>query len=112
MEAQDVSVQNYFQHILPAVLKQRKKQAESLGVNIQFCVKGKGGGLWTLRLRPPHACVVAGNTWKPQLKITVTTSEMQNMLSGCFNVKTALQAGNIELDGDLKLIKAVGSLIF
>jgi hypothetical protein len=112
MQVQNMSVQRYFENILPAVLKQRKAQAQSLGVTIQFCVIGKGGGSWTLRLRPPSACVVQGADWKPHLKVTITSAEMLNMLSGSFDVKQALEHGNIELSGDVRLIKAVGSLLF
>lgn len=100
----------YFESALPRILRSRGAQATSLGVNVRFVVTGRGGGTWTIRLRPPAACVVPGAEWKADLTIKITASEMGRMLCGTFDARQAIVAGNIELTGNLAILREVGFL--
>lgn len=109
--ANSLSFVDYFEAALPRILKGKGADATSLGANVRFVVTGRGGGTWTVRLRPPAACVVTGGEWKADLIITITAAEMSRMLSGTFDARRALAAGNIELHGDLGLLRRVGFLL-
>ncbi len=106
-----LSFVDYFSVALPKILKVQGARATALGVIVRFVVTGRGGGAWTVRLRPPAACVVPGSEWKADLVITVTGPEMARMLAGTFDARTALAAGNIELCGDLSVLRQVGFLL-
>ena len=102
---------DYFSVALPKILRAKGRSATSLGVNVRFVVTGRGGGTWTVRLRPPAACVVLGAEWKADLTIALTVAEMQNMLQGTFDARTALAGGTIELSGNLSVLRQVGFLL-
>lgn len=108
--SQAADPRDYFEVMLPAMLKWKGPAAAALGCNLRFVVNGRGGGTWTIRLRPPVACVVQGGDWKPDLTIKITSAEMLNMLQGTFDARRALVEGNIELIGDLTVLKRVGFL--
>jgi hypothetical protein len=105
-----LSAQDYFQVVLPTLLRWKGPAAAALGANVRFEVTGRGGGTWTVRLRPPAAGVVPGSEWKADLTIRVTAEEMQNILAGTFDARRAIGEGNIELRGDLSILKRIGFL--
>ena len=105
-----LSPQDYFTVVLPSLLRWKGPAATALGANIRFVVTGRGGGTWTVRMRPPAAGVVSGSEWKADLTITITTGEMVNILAGTFDAPKAIGEGNIELSGDLSLLRRVGFL--
>jgi len=106
----DLSPKDYFDVILPTMLRWKGPAAAALGINVRFVVTGRNGGTWTIRLRPPKAGVVEGSEWKANLTIKITAPEMVNMLTGKFDAKKAIGEGNIELSGDLTVLKRVGFL--
>ncbi|MEE8409641.1 MAG: SCP2 sterol-binding domain-containing protein [Myxococcota bacterium] len=108
--AKDLSPVDYFTVVLPTLLRWKGPAAVALGVNIRFVVNGRGGGTWTVRLRPPVAGVVAGSEWKADLTIKITATEMKKILKGTFDARQAIGEGNIELSGDLSILKRVGFL--
>ena len=101
---------DYFQVVLPTLLRWKGPAAAALGATVLFEVRGSGGGSWTVRLRPPKAGVVEGSEWKADLTIRITAEEMVNMLTGKFDAHRAIAAGNIELAGDLTILRRVGFL--
>jgi hypothetical protein len=105
-----LSTRDYFDVVLPTILRWKGAAATALGVNVLFAVTGKGGGTWTVRLRPPVAAVVGGDEWKWDLKVQITVNEMANILAGTFDARQALAEGNVELSGDLSVLKRVGFL--
>jgi alkyl sulfatase BDS1-like metallo-beta-lactamase superfamily hydrolase len=105
-----LSAKDYFEVVLPTMLRWKGPAAAALGVNVRFNVTGRGGGTWTIRLRPPVAAVVAGSEWKADLTIKITSDEMTNILAGTFDARKAIMDGNIELTGDLSVLKRVGFL--
>jgi len=107
---EDITPSDYFGVVLPTMLRWKGPAAAAVGVVVRFEVSGRGGGTWTVRLRPPKAGVVEGTDWKPNLGIKITAKELTNMLSGRFDAKKALSEGNIELSGDLSVLKRVGFL--
>lgn len=108
--AERISPADYFDVVLPTLLRWKGPAAAALGVNVRFNVTGRGGGTWTIRLRPPVAAVVAGSEWKADLTIKITSEEMTNILAGTFDARRAIADGNIELGGDLSVLKRVGFL--
>ena len=105
-----LSPSDYFQVVLPTILRWKGPAAAAIGANVRFVVTGRGGGTWTVRLRPPAPGVVPGAEWKAGLVIKITSAEMTNMLAGRFDARRAIAAGNIELAGDLGVLKRVGFL--
>ncbi|MFC1610852.1 SCP2 sterol-binding domain-containing protein [Myxococcota bacterium] len=110
MSDKTLSPKDYFEVVLPTMLRWKGPAAAALGVNVRFAVTGRGGGTWTIRLRPPVAAVVAGSEWKADLTIKITAEEMSNILAGTFDARKAITEGNIELSGDLAVLKRVGFL--
>lgn len=108
--APKLSSRDYFDVILPTILRWKGPAAAAIGVNVRFVVTGRGGGTWTVRLRPPAAGVVAGSDWKADLVVKITTEELGNILGGTFDAGRAIAAGNIELQGDLTVLRRVGFL--
>jgi hypothetical protein len=105
-----LSPRDYFEVVLPTILRWKGAAAAALGVNVLFAVNGRGGGTWTVRLRPPAAGVVSGDEWKWDLKVEITAAEMGNILAGTFDARRAIAEGNVELSGDLNVLKRVGFL--
>ncbi len=110
MAEKSLSPRDYFEVVLPTMLRWKGPAAAALGVNVRFNVTGRGGGVWTIRLRPPVAAVVAGSEWKADLVIKITVEEMSNILAGSFDARRAIADGNVELLGDLSVLKRVGFL--
>jgi len=108
--SQSLSPRDYFEVVLPTILRWKGPAAAALGVNVCFVVNGKNGGTWTIRLRPPAAGVVAGSEWKADLSIKITSEEMSSILAGTFDARRAIAAGNIELRGDVSILRRVGFL--
>ena len=108
--AKVLTPKDYFEVVLPTMLRWKGPAAAALGVNVRFVVTGRGGGTWTIRLRPPVAAVVVGSEWKADLTIKITAEEMTNILTGTFDARKAIGEGNIELTGDLTVLKRVGFL--
>jgi hypothetical protein len=108
--AKGVSAKDYFEVVLPTLLRWKGPAAAALGVNIRFDVTGRGGATWTVRLRPPAAGVVPGSEWKADLTIRITAGEMENILAGTFDARRAIGEGNIELGGDLTILRRIGFL--
>jgi hypothetical protein len=105
-----LSPRDYFEVVLPTILRWKGPAAAALGVNLCFVVNGKGGGTWTVRLRPPAAGVVSGNEWKADLTIKITAAELSNILTGTFDARKAIAEGNVELRGDVTILRRVGFL--
>lgn len=105
-----ISPTDYFEVVLPTMLRWKGPAASALGVTVRFVVSGRGGGTWTVRLRPPKAGVVPGSEWKADLTIKITADELGNMLTGRFDAKKAIAEGNIELSGDLRVLRRIGFL--
>ena len=105
-----LSVAEYFSVALPSVLRAKGREATLLGVNVRFVVTGRGGGTWTVRLRAPHACVVPGGDWKPDLVIKITSAEMSHILAGTFDPARASAAGSVEFSGNVGVLKGLGFL--
>lgn len=103
-----LSVSDYFETALPKILRLKNSHAVELNVNVRFVVTGRGGGTWTLRLRPPAARVVPGAEWKADLAVRITAAELQNILAGCFDARRAIAQGNVEFTGDTHILRRVG----
>src|SRR5262245_24056970 len=108
--SQPIQPVDYFEVVLPTLLRWKGPAAAALGVTVRFVVSGRGGGTWTVRLRPPKAGVVEGSDWKADLTIKITAEEMVNILTGKFDARRAIAEGNIELAGDITVLRRVGFL--
>lgn len=108
---QTLSPVDYFEVVLPTMLRWKGPAAAALGTTVRFEVTGRGGGTWTVRLRPPKAGVVAGSEWKADLVVRITAEELINMLTGRFDARSAIGKGNVELSGDLTALKRIGFLL-
>lgn len=107
---QSITALDYFEVVLPTMLRWKGPAAAALGVIVRFVITGRGGGTWTIRLRPPKAGVVQGAEWKADLTIKITAGELVNMLTGQFDARKAIGEGNVELSGDISVLKRVGFL--
>ncbi len=108
--SQSITALDYFEVVLPTMLRWKGPAAAALGVTVRFVINGRGGGTWTVRLRPPKAGVVEGSEWKADLTIQITAEELVNMLTGKFDARKAISEGNVALSGDLSVLKRVGFL--
>ncbi len=105
-----IAPSDYFEVVLPTMLRWKGPAATALGLVVRFVVNGRGGGTWSVRMRPPKAGVVKNADWKADLTIKITVEELDNMLQGRFDGKKALAEGNVELEGDLMVLRRIGFL--
>lgn len=99
-----------FDVVLPTMLHLKGTAATKPNCTISWQVIGPNGSTWTIVLKPPNACVHKGAFGDPDAAIKITEKVMQDILSGRFNPKDAITNGEIELSGDLSLLKKVGFL--
>lgn len=105
----ELSVRDYFEVVLPTMLKWKGNDATILNKRLRFFISDLNES-WTVCLTPPEATVVAGGEDKVDLTLKITSKVMQDILGGRFDARKAIADGEIELYGDLKLLKPVGSL--
>lgn len=105
-----LSVRDYFEVVLPTMLRWKGNEATKLNKRIRFVLSDQRGESWTLNLVPPVATVVANDQSKVDLSIQLTSKCMQAILEGQFDARKAIADGDVELFGDLTLLKAVGVL--
>lgn len=112
LEPGALSVKDYFEIVLPTMLRWKGEEATSLNKKVRFRVndKDKPGESWTIHLVPPVATVVAEDESEADILIKITSDCMQAMISGNFNAQKAIANGDIELFGDLSILKSVGVL--
>jgi hypothetical protein len=109
---------DYFDVILPAMLKFKGLAATKPNTSMRYIVTGKDGGSWLVRLAPPQAAVVQLSKdddisklmCPAHLTLKITDTEMRNMLLGTFDARQAIIEGNVEFNGDLGVLRAMGSL--
>jgi hypothetical protein len=111
----DLSIRDYFDSVLPAMLGRWRGLDAKLAVEenctVQFNVLGgEDCGSWAIMFRSPSPHVVRGIIEHPDLTITVTQEAMYRILAGKFDAKRSIQLGDIQIQGDLKLLKTVGTL--
>lgn len=116
--SRSLTIDEYFESALPAQLRWRGESATSIGGTVLWDVTGAEGGVWLLRLCPPEATVkritpkddVNALLLPRHLEIRITPTEMTKMLTGRLDARQALIEGNVELEGDLTLLKQVGAV--
>jgi hypothetical protein len=113
-----LTLEEYFETALPAMLRWRGESATSVGGTVLYVLTGAEAGVWLLRLCPPEATVkrilpeddMNALSLPRHLEIKITPTEMTKMLTGQFDARKALIEGNVELKGDLTLLKPVGAI--
>lgn len=109
-DAKLLSLKDYFEIILPTMLRWKGEEATKLKKKVRFVLLDKPDEHWTIKFEPPAATVVSKDPGKEDLLIKVTSDSMQSILAGEFDARKAIANGNIELSGDLNLLKEVGLL--
>ncbi|MFQ5638539.1 MAG: TIR domain-containing protein [bacterium] len=108
------SITDYFDVILPVMLRRRGELASSLAAepdcSIEFEVKGDNGGSWVVFFTKPKPFVQKGTVNKVDCKLSMTEETMQSILSGTFNAKEAIAQGKLTIQGDISVLKRVSFL--
>ena len=107
---ESITPHSYFDFILPALLKWYGGEVTTIDAEVYFNLYDKGGGKWTMILKPPEARVIHGKSESPDLEIHTTVGEMTNMLTGFFDAKNAIAKGRLHLAGNLEILRLVGQL--
>jgi hypothetical protein len=98
---------DYFEVALPTILRWKGTSATEINKTFSFHVLT--AGTWTINLKPPAATVQRDSTAASDLTVVITKTQMRHMVSGTFNAKEAVAAGEIEVSGDLPLLKVIGT---
>lgn len=110
------SVRDYFDVILPYQLRARSKRASALAAEVhgivQFNIDGDEGGNWALVLDESGPRVLAGTQSRPDLVVNFSHEAMKSALTGHFDARSAVAAGEISLSGNLKLLPQVAAYVF
>jgi len=109
-ESESLSYKDYFEIILPTLLRWKGEEATKLHKRVRFSLIDQPDESWTIIFEPPEATVISRETGHADILIKVTSDHLQSILAGNFDAKKAIADGNIELYGDLSLLKAVGQL--
>jgi hypothetical protein len=114
MKSRPPSVVDYFEVVLPTMLRWRGGRASQLAADancsIAFDVQGEGGGTWVLVLKPPKPYVHSGPMDDFDCTLKLTVERMQEILSGQFDARKAIASGELEILGDVSLLKVVAPL--
>jgi putative sterol carrier protein len=105
-----LSAKDYFEVVLPTMLRWKGEEATELRKRVRFRLLDRPEESWTVVLEPPEATVIPRDTGHADLVIKITSDCMQALLAGNFDAKKAIADGNMELYGDLSLLRAVGQL--
>jgi putative sterol carrier protein len=108
--SRQLSVKDYFNIVLPTLLRWKGEEATSLNKKIRFSLLDQPGESWTIDLSPPSATVAEKDESQVDMTIRITSECMKSILAGSFDARKAIADGNIELYGDLSLLKSVGAL--
>jgi len=103
-ELRGLSAKDYFDIVLPTMLRWKGEEATSLNKKLRFILSDQPGESWTINLLPPTATVVAKDDSKVDMTIKITTECMQATLAGAFDARKAIANGDIEIFGDLGLL--------
>lgn len=109
-EGEAVYVQDYFDLILPTMLRWHGEEATALNKKVRWELMDQPAKSWTMHLRPPVATVVPDDPGDADLTISITSARMQSVLSGHFDARGAIAAGEIKLSGETGLLKSIGKL--
>lgn len=91
----------------------------AIGASVHFSITGNIREDWLIHLGPPEPGVSQIRLDQEpnvpvlprHLRIRITPREMIKMLRGDFEARRALVEGNVELGGDLTLLKEVGTFM-
>ena len=105
-----LSIHDYFDVVLPVMLRWKGAAATALDTRVRFRLKDTPDQSWTINLCPPEAGVTFQGKERVNLTIDITSALMQDILDGKFNARKAIADGGVELYGDLSTLKSVGFL--
>lgn len=91
---------------LPKVLKARKDIAKSIGAVCVFSVDGKQ---WTVDLK--KAKVTSGNYDHPDMRLEMTGSDFQSLISGKLDAVEALRTRRLGFYGNPNILVGFAALI-
>lgn len=99
-----MSAEAFFQKINTAA-EAAPDVATSIDAIFQFDITGDGGGTYTLNLKSGRTkdFLIVGPSSDAGVKITVSSSDWQDMLDGKLDAMAAFMGGKIKLDGDMSL---------
>jgi hypothetical protein len=113
-KSRGLGVVDYFDVVLPTMLRWKGGRASQLtaeaNCSIAFDVRGEGGGTWVLVLKPPKPHVHKGPMDNVDCTIKLSVERMQDMLSGQLDARAAIASGELEISGDVNLLKVVAPL--
>jgi hypothetical protein len=105
-----ISAEDYFEVVLPTMLKWKEEEATKLNKKVVFELSDGSKKSWTVRLLPPKACVVSGAEAFVDLLIKISTASMNAILSGKFDAKKSIDAGEVVIAGDREALKLIAYL--
>lgn len=109
-ERKKLSIEDYFEVVLPTMLRWKGEKATKLNKKVRFALLDQPDQSWTINFVQPKATVVAKDQSKVNLTIRLTSGCMEDVLAGTFDSRKAIADGDIELQGDPGVLKTVGSL--
>jgi hypothetical protein len=101
-----ISVNDYFDVILPSILKLQGEEATQMKKKIRFVLSDS----WTVNLSPPVPTVIRKDPTDADLTIKLTPEAMNKILEGNFDARKSLAKGDVEVAGDLHILKSAGVL--
>lgn len=109
-----IGVVDYFDVVLPTMLRWRGDLASKLtseaNCSLGFIVIGDGGGTWVLVLKPPKPHVHKGLMENVDCSIKLPVERMLDILSGQFDANIAIASGEVQISGDVNLLKVIALL--
>lgn len=109
-KSQALSAKDYFEVVLPTMLRWKGEEVTKLNKRTSFVMMDRPDESWTINLVEPKATVVKGEDYRADLIIRITSASMESILAGDFNARKAIAGGEVELSGDLTILKSMGIL--
>lgn len=110
-EARSGDAARAFQERIPKRLAKRPEIARRVNALYQFRLIGEGGGNWVVDLRGPSAHVAPGRVEKPDIEVTMSTTDFMDLAQGAVSTQMAIVRNKLRFDGPMRLALEVRQIL-
>jgi len=103
-----LSVQTFFEYFVRSVLNEHDVVVPDIVATFQFV--GTEEGFWTIRARGGHGTVAPVDANDAQLRFILSSTALEDILSGKLDAHTALHKGAVSIEGDWSFLERLAFL--
>ena len=104
------SVREIFELHLPKRFEKRPELVEKVNASYKFIITGEDAGTWVVDMTQPGGTVTEHDV-DANCTLTVSDSDMLDILSGKLNGQVAFMTGKIKVSGEMALAMKLGTIL-